>query len=48
MSKLYILKSNQKEGIKSYNRFQQKHALFYESACSFDELDEKPNHSKIS
>ncbi len=27
---------------------QQKHAPFYESTCSFDELDEKPNHSKIS
>jgi hypothetical protein len=27
---------------------QQKHAPFYESTCSLDELDEKPNHSKIS
>jgi hypothetical protein len=27
---------------------QQKHAPFYESTCSLDELDEKPNHKKIS
>ncbi len=27
---------------------QQKYAPFYESTCSLDELDEKPNHSKIS
>jgi hypothetical protein len=25
-----------------------KHAPFYESTCSLDELDEKPNHVKIS
>jgi hypothetical protein len=25
-----------------------KHAPFYENTCSLDELDEKPNHSKIS
>jgi hypothetical protein len=47
----YIFKTNtQKEGIKSYNWFQifvqQKHAPFYESTCSLDELDEKPNHTK--
>jgi hypothetical protein len=27
---------------------QQKHAPFYENTCSLNELDEKPNHSKIS
>jgi hypothetical protein len=27
---------------------QQKHAPFYESTCSLNELDEKPNHTKIS
>jgi hypothetical protein len=27
---------------------QQKHAPFYESTCSLDELDEKPNCIKIS
>jgi hypothetical protein len=27
---------------------QQKRAPFYENTCSFDELDEKPNHSKFS
>jgi len=27
---------------------QQKHAPFYESTCSLDELDEKPNQTKIS
>ncbi len=52
MSKVFFNKSNQKEGIKSYNDFnffvQQKHGPFYESTCSLDELDEKPNHSKFS
>jgi hypothetical protein len=27
---------------------QQKNAPFYENTCSLDELDEKPNHTKIS
>ncbi len=27
---------------------QQKHAPFYERTCSLDELDKKPNHTKIS
>jgi hypothetical protein len=26
---------------------QQKHAPFYESTCSLDELDEKQNHTKF-
>jgi len=30
---------------KLYNK---KHAPFYESTCSLNELDEKPNHIKIS
>jgi hypothetical protein len=28
--------------------YKKKHARFYKSTCSLDELDEKPNHSKIS
>jgi hypothetical protein len=28
--------------------YNKKHAPFYESTCSLDELDEKPNHTKIS
>jgi hypothetical protein len=52
MSEVHFFKSKQKEGVKSYNWFQifvqQKNAPFYESTCSLNELDEKPNHSKIS
>jgi hypothetical protein len=48
---IYFLK-NQKECINSYNWFklfiQQKNAPFYKNKCSLDELDEKPNHTKIS
>jgi hypothetical protein len=51
MSKILFFFKNQKEGIKSYNwskkNVQQKHAPFYESTCSLDELDEKPNRSKF-
>ncbi len=51
MSKIFFLKNNQKECIKSYNSFQifvqQKHAPFYESTCSLDEFDEKLNHTKM-
>jgi hypothetical protein len=32
----------------SKKKLQQKHAPFYESTCSLNELDEKPNHTKIS
>jgi len=28
--------------------YNKKMPLFYESTCSLDELDEKPNHTKIS
>jgi hypothetical protein len=52
VSKVVFFLSHQKEGIKSYNLFQifctTKTCPFYESTCSLDELDEKPNHSKIS
>jgi hypothetical protein len=52
MFKLHFFKKNLKECVKSSNWFQTfcttKHALFYESTCSLDELDEKPNHTKIS
>jgi len=52
MSKLHFLKKKSKEVHKIIqlisNFWQNKYALFYESTCSLDEFDEKPNYMKIS
>jgi hypothetical protein len=53
VSKLHFfkkgIKRNAQNHIIDFKFFlQQKHAPFYESTCSLDELDEKPNHTKIS
>jgi hypothetical protein len=50
--KVHFLLSNKKESINHTIDFkkiiQQKHAPFYESKCSLDGLDKKPNHTKNS